>query len=193
MHCPRCHAEYEPDVVRCAGCDVALVTDPQAEAPAEEAPLARLGTFHARMGEGVAELLRERDIRHELHPASDGSGTQVMIDPAWRDEVRSELALRWSEIVATLPEDEVLEVLASGGTAPGWFDPPRGGYVDRAGRLVVDAGEDEEAAQDASRVAGPALLTAGAILAISGWYVFDSSAVALAGVALLIVGLFSPK
>ncbi|MEX2503430.1 MAG: hypothetical protein WD378_01190 [Egicoccus sp.] len=180
-------------MVRCADCGLDLVADPDVPAPVEVAPLARLGAFHQRMAMVVAGLLADRDITHEVQPATDGGGTQVLIDPAWRDEVRSELALRWGDLVTALPEDEVIEVLASGGTAPGWFDPPRGGYVDRAGRLVVDPGVEEEEAQDASRIAGPALLTAGAILAISGWYVFDSTAVALAGVALLVVGLFSPK
>ncbi|HSK24388.1 MAG TPA: hypothetical protein VK906_14480 [Egicoccus sp.] len=180
-------------MVRCADCGIDLVADPGTEAPPEDVPLARLGIFHPRMATLVGEALRERGIRHEVRPAPDNGGTAVLVDPGWRDEVRAELALRWGELVAGLPEDEVVEVLASGGTAPGWFDPPRGGYVDRAGRLVVDPGEDEEAAQDASRIAGPALLTAGAILAISGWYVFDSTAVALAGVALLVVGLFIPR
>lgn len=193
MHCPRCQAEYEPDVVRCADCGIDLVTDAGTPAPTEVLPLARLGIFHPRMAAHVGEALAERGIGHEVRPASTGGESEVLVDPAWRDEVRAELALRWGEFVAGLPEDEVVEVLASGGTAPGWFDPPRGGYVDRAGRLVVDPGEDEEAAQDASRIAGPALLTAGAILAISGWYVFDSTAVALAGVALLVVGLFTPR
>lgn len=191
MHCPRCQAEYEPEVVRCADCGLDLVADGQIVAPPDERPHAGLGVFHPVMAARVGALLAERGIAHEVVD-TDG-GRRVMIDPDWRDEVRSELALQWSGIVASLPEDDVVEVLASGGSAPGWYDPPRGGYVDRAGRLVVDAGADEEAAEDASRVAGPALLTAGAILAIAGWYVFDSSAVALVGVALLVLGLFTPR
>lgn len=152
-----------------------------------------LGTFHPSMAAHVSGLLDGRGIAHAVDAAEADGGVTVQIDPAWRNEVRSELTLRWGDLVASLPEDEVVEVLASGGAAPGWYDPPQGGYVDRAGRLVVDAGADEEAAEDASRIVGPALLTTGVILAVSGWYVFDATAVALVGVALVIVGLFTPR
>ncbi|WP_130648333.1 hypothetical protein [Egicoccus halophilus] len=154
-------------------------------------PLARLGTFHVTMGAAVAGLLEQRRIRHATEPVD--RGTRVLVDAGWRDEVRAELTLAWGDLVRALPEDQVLEVLASGGSAPGWYDAPRGGHVDRTGRLVVEAGEEEEAATDAARIAGPALLTVGAILAVTGWYVFDSSAVLLAGIALLVLGVLSPK
>ena len=192
MHCPRCRAEYEPDVVRCADCGVDLVPEPVAVGtPPAAGPTAALGTFHPAMAEQIAQLLAERRIAFATQAEADR--VRVLVDPAWRDELRAELTLLWGDLVRGLEEDVVLEVLASGGPAPGWFDPPRGGHVDRAGRLVVAPGDDEEAAEDAARMAGPALLTAGAILTITGWYVFDSTAVLLAGVALVLFGLFSPK
>ncbi|MFA9431528.1 hypothetical protein [Egicoccus sp. AB-alg2] len=192
MHCPRCHAEYEPHAIRCADCGVDLVSeDGEVLAPAPPGATAPLGTFHATMAEHVAALLTRRKIAFETRTEPDG--VRVLVDPAWRDELRAELTLAWGDLVRGLPEEQVLEVLGTGGTAPGWYDAPRGGHVDRAGRLVVEAGDDEEAARDAARIAGPALLTLGAILAVSGWYVFDSTAVLLAGVALVALGLFSPK
>jgi hypothetical protein len=194
MFCPRCHAEYEPHVVRCTDCGVALTSSPDTiDATADPAPgtTATLGVFHVTMAGRVADLLERRGIRHETQ--TDEQGVRVLIDPEWRDEVRSELTLAWGDLVGGLPEDEVLEVLATGGSAPGWFDPPRGGHVDRAGRLVVSAHDEEEAAADAARIAGPALLTVGAILAVTGWYVFDSAAIVLAGVGLVVLGLVSPR
>jgi len=87
----------------------------------------------------------------------------------------------------------VLEVLASGGSAPGWYDAPRGGHVDRQGRLVVAADEEELREEDAGRFVGPALLTVGAILLVIGWYVLDSAAVMVAGIGLATLGLFTPR
>ncbi|MFA9443860.1 hypothetical protein [Egicoccus sp. AB-alg6-2] len=154
-------------------------------------PTAPLGTFHAAMAAKIEAMLTQRRIAFETR--TEPGGVRVLVAPDWRDELRAELTLAWGDLVRGLPEDVMLEVLASGGTAPGWYDAPRGGHVDRAGRLVVGGSEDEEAAADAARIAGPALLTAGAILVVSGWYVFDTSAVVLVGLALVVLGLFSPR
>lgn len=191
MHCPRCLAEYEPHVVRCADCGIDLVAEVPAGPLPAAGPPAPLGTFHAAMAQRIEVLLSERGIAYEAR--EQPSGIRVLVDPDWRDELRAELTLAWGDLVRGLPEEDAVEVLASGGHAPGWFDAPRGGHVDRAGRLVVGVGDEEEAAEDAARLAGPAMLAAGAIMVVSGWYVFDSTALTVAGVALLIFGLFSPK
>lgn len=192
MHCPRCRTEFEPHAIRCPDCGVDLVSDVGALPPlAPPGATAQLGVFHATMADRIGALLDQREIVFETRTEPDG--VQVLVDPAWRDELRSELTLRWGDLVRGLPEEQVLEVLGSGGTAPGWYDAPRGGHVDRAGRLVVEAGDDEEAARDAARTAGPALMVLGAVLLVSGWYLVDSSAVLLVGVGLIVLGLFSPK
>jgi hypothetical protein len=79
---------------------------------------------------------------------------------------------------------------ARGGRAPGWYDAPQGGHIDRTGKLVVSAVEDDE---DEARVIGPILLTTGAILCVVGWYVLDSGGVLTAGLALALLGLFTPR
>jgi hypothetical protein len=190
MRCPSCHDEYEPHVRTCATCSIPLVdaaTD--AVAPAAMAD-AKLGVFHPLVAAAVAALLDRRGIEHET--ATDGGRVTVLVDRDWRDDVRAELALTWGDLVRGLPEEEVVEVLGAGGPNPGWYDPPRGGHVDRHGRLVVDDNE-EDAEDDAARVIGPALLTIGAILLVVGWYVLGSAAVAVAGGGLALVGLFSPR
>jgi hypothetical protein len=194
MRCPSCHDEYEPHVRACAACGVPLVPV-DVEVPTAR-PLpggvdARLGTFHPVAAAAVAELLRRRGIPHEERTL-DADRVEVLVERGWRDDVRAELALTWGELVRSLPEEQVLQVLAAGGPNPGWHDPPRGGHVDRQGRLVV--GDDEvDAEEDAARVVGPALLTVGAILAVVGWYVLGSPAVTLAGAAMAVAGLFTPR
>ena len=84
------------------------------------------------------------------------------------------------------------EVLAAGGSQPGWYDAPRGAWVDRAGRVQVEAADDEESERDARRVLGPSLLTIGAVLLLFGWYAGGSAFAVLAGIALILLGVFLP-
>jgi hypothetical protein len=191
MRCPSCHDEYEDTVTTCGSCGVPLVGD---DVPSDVAvasgPAARLGTFDAVVVPAVLAVLDEHGIAHETRTAS--RGVEVLVPVAWRDDLRTELTLTWSEVVRRLDEDDVLTVLALGGSAPGWQDAPRGGYVDRSGRLVV-AVDDDEAEDDAARVVGPALLTIGAVLVVLGWYVLDAAGVVAAGVVLGIAGLVVPR
>jgi hypothetical protein len=194
MRCPSCNDEYEDHVRTCAACGVPLVPDGEVADHDPVAPAAadaRLGTFHPVVAAHVLALLDRRGLAHEER-TEDGRVT-VLVDRAWRDDVRSELAMSWGDLVRGLPEDEVTTVLAAGGPNPGWYDAPRGGHVDRQGRLVVGVDDDEEAEEDAARVVGPAMLTLGALLVVVGWYVLDSSAVSLAGAALVVLGLFTPR
>jgi hypothetical protein len=191
MRCPSCHDEYEDTVTTCASCGVPLVGD---DVPSDEAvtsgPAARLGTFDAVVVPAVLAVLDEHGIVHETRTSA--RGVEVLVPVAWRDDLRTELTLTWSEVVRRLDEDDVLTVLALGGSAPGWQDAPRGGYVDRSGRLVV-AVDDDEREDDAARVVGPALLTIGAVLVVLGWYVLDAAGVVAAGVVLGIAGLVVPR
>ena len=82
------------------------------------------------------------------------------------------------------------QVRAGGGRAPGWYDAPQGGYIDRTGKLVVSAVEDDA---DEARVIGPILLTTGGILGVVGWYVLESGGWLSAGLALMLLGLFTPR
>jgi hypothetical protein len=193
MRCPSCHDEYEPDVRSCATCGIPLVpTDAPAEAGA---PLpradARLGTFHPAVAATISSLLEGRGIAHD--ELTEEGRVTLLIDRDWRDDVRAELTITWGDLVRRLPEEQVVEVLGAGGPNPGWFDPPRGGYVDRQGRLVVDVDDGEDAEDDAARVLGPALLTLGAVLLVVGWYVMDSGAIAVTGLGLVLLGLFMPR
>jgi hypothetical protein len=193
MRCPSCHDEYEPHVRTCATCGIPLVP---ADAVASTPPVppraeARLGVFHPAVAASITALLSGRGIVHE--ELSDAGRVTILVDREWRDDVRAELALTWGDLVRRLPEEEVVAVLGAGGPNPGWYDPPRGGHVDRQGRLVVGVDDEEDAEDDAARVIGPALLTIGALLLVVGWYVLESPAVAVAGGGLVLLGLFTPR
>jgi hypothetical protein len=191
MRCPSCHDEYEPHVRTCATCGIPLVpADAVAPVAVPRQADAKLGIFHPLAAAAVGAMLERRGIDHDA--ITDAGRVTVLVDRDWRDDVRAELALTWGELVRGLPEDEVVEVLAAGGPNPGWYDPPRGGHVDRHGRLVVED-DEEDAEDDAARVIGPALLTVGAILLVVGWYVLDSAAVTVAGAGLAVMGLFTPR
>jgi hypothetical protein len=191
MRCPSCHDEYEDAVTTCGSCGVPLVGDDVELGPSVAAgPAARGGDFDAVVVPAVLAVLDEHGVEHETRTGP--RGVEVLVPVAWRDDLRTELTLTWSEVVRRLGEDDVLTVLALGGSAPGWQDAPRGGYVDRAGRLVV-AVDDDEAEDDAARVVGPALLTIGAVLVVLGWYVLDAAGVVAAGVVLTIAGLVVPR
>jgi hypothetical protein len=190
MRCPSCHDEYEDSVTTCASCGVPLVPDDAVDTAPPPSVDARLGTFHPATVTQVLALLDTRGVPHETRTTD--RGVEVLVPSEWRDDVRAELTLTWGELVRRLDEEETLAVLGAGGTTPGWYDAPHGGYVDRAGRLVV-AVDDDEVEDDAARVVGPALLTIGAILVVLGWWMFDSPAIAIAGVALAIFGLVAPR
>jgi hypothetical protein len=182
MMCPNCAREHDPGVAVCPDCDVLLVDAADQPGPGD----ARLGSFHPAVAERVAELLDRRGLAHTVIARDDA--TEVRVGADRRDELRTELALEWNTVVGVL-DDEVRAALraARTGNAPGWYDAPRGGHIDRGGKLVVDAGDDEV------RTIGPALLTVGAILAIVGWFVLDSGAVTVAGGATALIGLLLPR
>jgi hypothetical protein len=192
MRCPNCGDEYEAGVERCADCDVPLVDSDVEVEPIAPVPHidARLGRFHPAVGELIAGMLDRRSIPHTVRVHDDE--VEVLVDQSWRDDLRAEFAVSWNELVRGLDEPATEELRALGGNAPGWFDAPRGGYVDRTGRMVVEV-EDDDLDADASRVIGPALLAAGAIVAITGWYLFESPGMVVLGIALAIVGLLTPR
>jgi hypothetical protein len=177
--CPSCDERHEDDPLVCDRCGAEL-------GPTEVPSDARLGLFHPLVADRVVELLFRRGVRYGVVERDDE--VEVRVDAAWRDDLRTELSLDWGEVVRHLDADEAPAVFADGGSAPGWFDAPRGGHIDRAGRLVVSSDGDDEA-----RIVGPALLTVGSILAIVGWYVLGSGAVLVAGIGLALVGLFTPR
>ncbi len=188
MRCPNCHDEYEAGTLACAECDVPLVPD-GVEVPAATAPVdARLGRFHPAVADRISELLFRRGIEHDL--VVEAEGVRILVQPDQRDDLRAELTLTWGDVVRRLPDQQASEVLSAGGSNPGWYDAPRGGHVDRQGRLVVDL---DDGTDDDARVIGPAMLTAGAILAVVGFYVLDTAAVTAAGIALAVAGLLLPR
>lgn len=191
MRCPACHDEYEDGVHTCARCGLELVPAHAAVPDGFPAPTRRrLGVFHPALAGTLTRLLDRRGVDGEVREADDG--IEVLVDAEWRDDLRAELTLTWAELLRGLPEEDAAEVAVAGGPTPGWYDAPSGGYVDRAGRLVVDS-EDEDAEHDATRMVGPALLAGGAILAVTGWYALGSEIVLLVGLALAVLGLLVPR
>lgn len=196
MRCPRCLDEHADVADVCVRCGADLV-DPEGSSTAKNpAPVparadARLGTFDPLVVERVTDLLARRQIAYET--VTGHRGIEVLVDAGWRDDVRSELALSWTAILRELPDAEADEVRARGGWAAGWFDAPRGGHVDRQGRLVVGADEREDAQTDATRVVGPGLVTGGAIATIAGVWVVSSTALVLLGLTMVVVGLLTPN
>lgn len=186
MRCPRCLDDYEPDVATCATCGSPLVAPGAAAGPVVDA---RLGRFHPAVADRVVQLLAHRRIAHVRIERDDD--VEVLVDRAWRDDLRAELALTWAQIVHALPAEQTVTVLGLGGASPGWYDAPQGGWVDRAGRLVVD---DAERSKDGEvRLAGPALTVIGAVLLLMGWYVGADAVVVLAGLALTVFGVLLPR
>lgn len=192
MRCPVCRDEYETGVTTCADCDVALVP---ADAPVQPRVDSHLGTFHPAVAAQVSSLLDHRRIAFDEVPAGEDR-IAVVVDREWRDELRAELVVTWSDLVGRLPEEEMYDVLGAGGAQPGWYDAPRGAWIDRAGRLQVDPTEDEQIAADQRRLLGPALVAAGVVLLLLGWYGTGATTRALAGllgVLLIVGGLLVPR
>lgn len=190
MRCPQCQDEYEPGVGTCADCDLPLVPAGQPLPPWVDA---HLGTFHPAVAGEIAAILRRRRIAFdELTDAE--AGVEVVVDREWRDDLRAELVLSWNELLGQLPPQERAEVAAAGGHQPGWYDAPRGAWIDRQGRLQVDPSEREQLAEDQGRRLGPTLVTAGAVLLLLGWYGWGStrSLALLAGGLLVVAGLLLP-
>lgn len=199
MRCPRCHDDYEPEVVLCADCGLELVPEDEIDGQADDATPdpssdvvdARVGRFDPAVADRLGELLYRRGIAHTLRPHDDG--IEVLVARSWRDDLRAEFVMSWDEILRSLDDDVRTAVRATGGSAPGWYDAPRGGHVDRFGRTVLGPDEQEEADTDAARVIGPMLVTVGAIAIAGGWYLLSSSAFIVTGVALVLVGVFTPR
>ncbi|MFW5933621.1 MAG: hypothetical protein ACOCT8_02705 [Actinomycetota bacterium] len=148
----------------------------------------RLGLFDPAVVGPVTARLERAGVAHTT-VEHDGS-VELRIDRGERDDVRSELAINWDEVVAEL-EEEQREHLDHEGPAPGWLDAPRGGHIDRAGRLVVDADDTEE--WESSRVLGPGLLVGGAAIGLLGWLLVDSGALITLGIAMVAIGVFIPR
>lgn len=202
--CPACRAPLGADDRVCASCGTPLSTTPSAATPLPPTPLPptspprgdttrqpgaelRLGTFDPRVLDIVVALLNRRGVPYLVVERDDE--VEVRIHPTWRDDLRTELLLTWDELLDAMDAQELSTLRRGRGLTPGWFDPPRGGYIDRAGRMVVSDADDEEE----HRVIGPALLAAGAVLAVFGWYAMDSGPLLSAGFALAVLGLFIPR
>ena len=191
MWCPRCDDEYADHVRLCATCGSRLVPEQGPRPATVPVADAHLGTFHPSVAHEVTDLLERRRVTYLARRRDEG--VDVLVDGRWRDDLRAELAMTWPDLLSRLDPAAALGLRSSGGVAPGWHDAPRGGHVDRVGRLVVEPGEIEEEATDAARVVGPALLTGGLIAAIAGWYLVESSALLVGGILVALLGLLTPR
>lgn len=187
--CPSCGDEYEDDVDRCASCRVPLVAPGTDVAPDADA---LLGVFHPVMASEVLRVLDGRGIVHDALRL-DAERVEVLVDRAWRDEVRAELTLGWGGLLQALEPEQRVAVSGAGGPQPGWHDAPQGAWVDDAGRLKVDPGGDEESLTDASRTLGPGLAAVGVVLLVFAWFVGGSDALVVLGVGLVGLGLLLPR
>lgn len=152
-------------------------------------PDTRLGVFHPTIATALLDLLSERGTPHET--VTRDRGLEIVVPRQERDDLRAELSVDWSTRIAELDEEQRSDVRWQGGEYPGWLDPPEGGYIDREGRLVVDAKDDREA--DASRTLGPMLAVIGAGLLLGTWYFGLGMGAGFLGVALLVFGLLVPR
>ena len=180
-------------MLSCVDCHVALVNPadhPGASAQQPPPAKIRLGRFHPPVADLISQLLDRRDIPYTMRLHDDA--VEVLVDPTWRDDLRTELAVSWDELLGNLADDAATETRALGGNAPGWFDAPQGGYVDRLGRMVVEVA-DEDREIDGSRVVGPALLACGAVLIATGWLLVEAGSIVAAGIGLALLGLFVPR
>lgn len=187
--CPHCHDQYTDHTEQCARCQVPLVPD-DVELPARVDRL--LGVFHVAVVDRVTAILARRGIAHEVLPAGEDR-VEVVVDRDFRDDLRAELAVNWDGIVHGLDREVMVEVLQAGAPQPGWFDAPTSAWVDRQGRLQVDAGHDEEAIAEAGRLWGPTLVVVGVVVGLFGWYGQGSSALLVLGMAMTALGLFLPR
>lgn len=187
--CPSCHDQYTEGATRCATCGVPLVAD---DAPLPPRVDRLLGTFHVAPAELVVATLQRRGIAHDVVP-TDGDRVEVIVDRTYRDDLRAELAVNWTGLLGRLDEDTMADVLTRGGRQPGWYDAPSSAWVDREGRLQVDAGEDEDAMADAGRMWGPTLVVIGAVVGLFGWYGQGSGGLLVVGLATVALGLFLPR
>lgn len=183
--CPRCLDEYEEGVTRCASCGRGLGDG------ADDLRQSLVGTFHPAVAGRVTALLERRGVPYATD--ADDDRVAIAVDREWRDELRAELALTWEDVVARLEEDDRRAVVTAGGPQPGWFDAPRDAWIDRQGRIQVEATPDETAAEDARRTLGPVLAGVGLVLLLLSWYTDAGLGLALAGVAALAVGLLLPR
>ena len=186
--CPSCRDEYEPGTTTCPSCDVALV-DGDGPMPAQVDGL--LGTFHPLVVPLVTQVLAHRRIAHDV--LGDDEGVEVIVDRAFRDDLRAEFLVNWAAVVGRLEVEERAVVVERGGAHPGWFDAPTASWVDRAGRLQVDSGEHDEAMQEAGRLWGPTMVALGSVTGIFGWYAQDSATLLIFGGAIAVTGLLLPR
>jgi hypothetical protein len=186
--CPRCRDEYT-SAEMCATCRIPLVPDGTTLPPQVDR---LLGTFHPLVADRVVAVLARRGIAHEALPAGDDQ-VEVVVDGAYRDDLRAELAINWDGVVNSLDVDARATVIAAGAHQPGWWDAPTSAWVDREGRMQVDAGPGSEDLEEAGRLWGPTLMVIGTVTGIFGWYGQGSSTLLVLGLLVAALGVFLPR
>jgi len=185
-----CRDEFEDHVQRCPTDDEALV--PVDQLPPPPIRQAQLGLFHP-----ATVLLVQRFLSTKQVPVRtievDDQRVELWVPGDVRDDLRAGLTLNWSGFLQALEPDAQAEVAHLGGHHPGWYDAPQGAWIDDDGRLRVDPSPDEEAAADASRTIGPALVVAGVIVLLLSWFTGFSGGSVLLGGSAIVLGLLLPR
>lgn len=189
--CPVCRDEFEDDVRICPTHDEVLV--PAGLLPPERIGDAQLGLFHPSVVLLVQRWLTSKQARYRAVEVDD-QRVELWVPEDVRDDLRAALTLHWAGFVQAL-EPEAQQVVAEHGSEdhPGWYDAPRGAWIDDGGRLRVEPSPDEVAADDASRTIGPGLVIVGVIILLLAWVTgFDAGPVLL-GTGAIVLGLLLPR
>lgn len=187
--CPVCRDEFEDDVDVCPTDGVPLVAPEELPPPPLEE--ASLGVFHPAVAVVVRAIAARREVPTRA-VAVDDARVELRVPEAARDALRAELAVHWSSVVAAVPPEQQQDLRGVGHRLVGWHDAPGGAWVDREGRVRVEASPDEEATVDASRRVGPALAAAGVVGLLLAWTGDGSGALWVVSVAALVLGLLLP-
>lgn len=168
-----------------------VVLVPTDELPAPPVEDASLGVFHPATAVVVASLAAGRHVPVRAIEV-DARTVELRVPADARDGLRAQLAVRWGDVVAAVPEEHRAAVADVGDRLVGWHDAPGGAWVDGQGRVRVEASAEEEAGLDAARRVGPVLSVIGLLGLLLAWISDGGPGMWLAAGAAVLLGLLLP-
>ena len=190
--CPVCRDDFEDDVRVCPVDDEVLL--PRDQLPPPRVGDAQLGLFHPTVVLLVHRWLLARRTPFRTVEVDDRR-VELRVPADVRDDLRAALTLHWPDVVRALEPAAREQLVADGATGdhPGWWDAPRGAWIDDDGRLRVEASPEEQDVEDAARTFGPALVVFGVVVLLLAWVTgLDAGALLLGGSA-VVLGLLLPR